>query len=170
MSEAFAIRSYDAKYPILSIDSQDLVDFFPEEIPLDDILDFNFVNLEISPYWKGQIITGFDKAEEVESTLFDINICMIGAISLSERAFEALEKLLRPYGEFLPIQIEDEALGNHRYYIYNCLSIIEDTKLPPKVFKSREKDNCSTIYCTEEIKNVIDETGLEGVKLFSTFF
>lgn len=106
----------------------------------------------------------------------DISI-NIGKLFLSDKAYQVLNKLLLPFGEFLPVTHD----GN-KGYIFNCLkSVTPDNKLSMhdplnglfsivfnecdingvEVFKSNI--DFSGYFCSQNFKRIVEENGLTGI-------
>jgi hypothetical protein len=101
---------------------------------------------------------------------------------LSPKAYDAIGNQLADYGEFLPITIDGV-----QHYFFNCLNVVKsdpkqseadiqnDVWLGIKkigfkqadvdsnlVFKSKF-DRCSSLYCGQAFKNLIESSELEGL-------
>ncbi|MGL6161866.1 hypothetical protein [Microbulbifer sp.] len=102
---------------------------------------------------------------------------------LHNSAYQALEGLLAPYGEFLPCMYQEA-----KFYLFNPLTIAEDLSavVPGSVTRKgnllsgiefeagklervpvfRTKESYISIYCTEVFKELIQSENLDGL-LFS---
>ncbi|WP_444925876.1 hypothetical protein ACJJI4_16980 [Microbulbifer sp. TRSA002] len=103
---------------------------------------------------------------------------------LHESAYQSLEGVLGPFGEFLPCTHQKA-----KFYLFNPLTIAEDLSavVPGSVSKNgnllsgiefdkdklknvpvfRSKESYITIYCTDAFKDVVEAEKLDGL-LFST--
>ena len=76
---------------------------------------------------------------------------------LSPKAYRLLIELLEPFGEFLSVTIDDE-----RYFIFNCLTFVDASAEGKLIFKCCYQ-HCLDVFCTERLKNIIEDFGLSGI-------
>lgn len=114
----------------------------------------------------------------------DITSWGFGCLALSERAKEILQEYIISDGEFLQLQ-------NQKYWIFNCLSrafanadkstaLIDrgvyagikslkfdaSSTIEKHIFKT-DFDHYSGFYCSETVKDLIEQNSLTGVKVTS---
>ncbi|MBU6953250.1 hypothetical protein [Hahella sp. HN01] len=144
---------------------------------------FGFHNLSLKKLW-GDYCGSFTpyEGEEINS-IPDLQVWTGATLIMSPLAYNALSSLLLPYSECLPV-----TCGGQVFHLFNCLTSIdadeekservEDngfvasvSKLEFKptdrlVFKTRY-DNHSSLYCQDQVKQVIEREGLQGIQLQS---
>ena len=162
----------------------DLEELFSE---LGEDFDFNFpsMGVYVKDSWKtlkkGEFIQTPEYPDAIETP--DISEWQSGDLVLSDKAFSLLHKYLSDYGEFLPVQC-----NNDNYYIFNILNIMnvvdmndseqdidqgiymginklsfkEDLLADTLIFKTKF-DNLTGVYCTDTFRDLIDELGLTGL-------
>jgi hypothetical protein len=157
----FIIDNDDFRYQELDLFIDDFIDAFPADISDIAIHDFSRNNLSLAPYWPS-MVTGFSAIEGRENLIPDIAVWIDATLLLSPKAYRLLGDLLLPYGEFLPLHIEDEI-----YQIFNCLTVadldIDDTSRV--VFKPSESSNeiDMAVYCTDRLREAVQSFGLQGI-------
>lgn len=180
----YTIRNDGIKFKELDFTAADIVHHAPEDIHISDIIGFNSSNLAMEAWWQTPDASFIEIDDAPEGNAPDICLWTGGAGSslvLSPKANRLLVDTLRPYGEFLPVNVENE-----RYYIFNCFELgqVEENKVEYEVidgeafglksieFKTSESDkvvlkstvdNCNTLYCNEKFKNAVQEFCLTGV-------
>ncbi|PUA26709.1 MAG: hypothetical protein B0W54_23525 [Cellvibrio sp. 79] len=184
MNNIYLIESdgFDFKWIALEID--DFIDQIPKRYSDKEIFQYSHHNLKLSEGWK-DISSEFIQTEtKQEHRIPDVSLWLTGAsLVLSPKAFSALEALLSPFGEFLPV-----LCNNENFYIFNCLSLAEadpaqsehilqdghivgELKIgfdqkevsSKSIFKTKF-NACRDIYCGDTVKNIIESNNLTGVK------
>lgn len=157
----FKIDNDDFRYQELDLFINDFIDSFPADINDIVIHDFSRNNLSLAPYWPS-MATGFSEIEGNENLIPDIAVWIDATLLLSPKAYRLLGDLLLPYGEFLPIHIENEI-----YQIFNCLTVVDlNGDIQTKVaFKPSDVSDeiDMTVYCSDRLKDAIQSFGLLGV-------
>ena len=166
--EIFAVRRDSYKFQELDLEIDDFIGNMPEEIGYHAIHDFSLENIALSQYWK-PIRTGFSEIKGEQNLIPDISNWIGATLFLSQKAYRLLNEILAPFGEFLPVNIENDV-----YYIFNCLTIakIDDSQDEPSFNKESIENkvvfktptlHCIDIFCTERLKNAIEGFELSGV-------
>jgi hypothetical protein len=145
-------------------------------------MSYSWDNLSLKDAWIDQG-GSFVQPEDLKITLKpDITTWTGASLVLSPRAYDLLIPKLDDYGEFLPITIDDEP-----FYIFNCRNVVEADKSQSEadivddlwmgvksigftddavannlIFKTRF-DRCSTLYCGDEFKKLIDSLEFKGI-------
>lgn len=166
--ETYAIRRDGYDYQELDLEIDDFIEIFPEEINYNTIHDFSMENLALAQYWK-PVSTGFSEIHGEKNLSPDICNWIGATLVLSPKAYRFLKETLNPFGEFLPVLID-----NDTYYIFNCLTVVNgdssashfsfstESIRDKLIFKSTEQ-HCIDIYCTDRLKDAIESFGLRGV-------
>lgn len=135
-----------------------------------------------SGVWKEPLIITFTKIDSAtKNTVPDIAV-RSGRLFMSDKAYNALNKLLAKDGEFLPVTYSDG-----KGYIFNPLAIAEDlealntertaydqggnlahfefieSKLGHTSLFRAKVDNCSGVFCSDPVKSAIEKAELTGV-------
>ena len=184
----YAIRNArDPYYAQFSIDVMDLVHIAPDDIGLDGVAEFSYRNTAMQSWWhlpKGDTIKG-------DAGLPDITVWVDSALILSPKASRLLADSLAPFGELLPVHIE-----NQEYTLFNCLTFAEEDKAKTEfeydgdiplwlksldfapaaseklIFKSKMQ-KALTPFCNERFKEIIESFELKGLwfdeKLMETY-
>ncbi|WP_444997490.1 hypothetical protein [Aliikangiella sp. IMCC44359] len=183
--DIYAIRNDGFKYQELDLLITDIFDYFPESFTERDIVYFSLNNTSLSDFWQFKK-TGWSKIEGEENLIPDITKWVNATLVLSPKAHRYLGDMMSPFGEFLPIQIEDE---EDPHYIFNCLTtakvdesksnseenkmIFLEKSVGDKLFFKSPYQSCQDIFCTGRIKEQIESTGLTGIifddKLYSIY-
>src|SRR6218665_3064488 len=109
----YKVENDGFRFQELDLNVFDFQRYFPDEISTLELHQFAENNLSLSKYWPS-MKTDFSTIEGGENLLPDVS-CWIGAtLLLSPKAYRLLGELLKPFGEFLPIWIDDQA-----YQIFN---------------------------------------------------
>lgn len=176
----YAIRRDIPDYQMLDLDLLDVTRNLPDGVDLDSVYDFSQLNTAMASWWETPetryINTGSKKAQ-----IPDISCWIDATLVLSPRAYRLLKDTLSNSGEFLPVQI-----GNDAHHIFNCFALgrpdegkcvfnseegmeagLKHLELDPSasnllVFKVK-LEGCLTLFCTERFKDIIDSFGLKGV-------
>ncbi|ABC30546.1 conserved hypothetical protein [Hahella chejuensis KCTC 2396] len=183
----FFIDDDGYKFQQILLTQFDLKQHAPTDIPRHELYLFSDSNLQMSGWWK-PLETAFESVEDYpDGEIPDLSKWVGASMILSPRAFEALGEKLERCGELLPLKIDGST-----YYLFNCLTegrIDEINSKPHKlgeepsepftvafnsedvrdklVFKTKY-DNCSSLYCTEELKQLVENHELTGVSFVST--
>ena len=164
----FAIRRDGYHYQELDLEIDDFIANMPENIDYGTVHDFSIENIALAQYWK-PLRTGFSEIKGEKNLIPDVANWIGATLLLSPKANRYLNELLSPFGEFLPVQIE-----NDTFYIFNCLTIADGNLLNGKfsfneesienkiIFKTPQQQ-CIDIYCTEQLKSAIETFELQGV-------
>ena len=156
----YAIRRDGYKFQELDLEIDDFIEQVPDNISYHAIHDFSVENIALASFWQ-PIRTGFSEIEGERNFIPDITPWIGATLLLSPKSHRYLYELLRPYGEFLPVIIE-----NDTYQIFNCLTLVEEHfQEPPtekKVFKLREQ-HCLDVHCTNLLKDAVESFDLRGI-------
>ncbi|TQV87365.1 response regulator receiver protein [Aliikangiella coralliicola] len=183
--EIYAIREDGFKYQELDLLVTDILDIFPPKYTPADAVHFSYNNIALSEFWVLKK-TGWSKIEGRENLIPDITKWLNATLLLSPKAHRYLSDLMSPYGEFLPIQIEDE---ENPHYIFNCLTTVDvdeskssiqesrivflEESIGDKLFFKAPFQSCQDVYCTGRAKEQIESLGFSGIvfddRLFSPF-
>jgi hypothetical protein len=184
----YAIRKDYEKYQELTLTYNDYFENVPadREYTFDQIMSFFSYNLALNDWWK-TIETSFESAEGCESAVMP-DLCKWhgSVLVLSLNAKNKLEKYLGSMGEFLPITVSGTP-----FYLFNCfefgvhdeinskyqksegeiigidhISFNEEDIKNKLVFKTKF-DNCGTLYCTDQFKDLVTSLDLNGLKFSS---
>lgn len=186
----YLIRNDGYKYQELGLEIDDIVDFMPEELTYSmiDLLDFSLNNISFKSWWEPGD-TKFDPIGGKSSDpVPDVSRWIGATLVLSPRAYSTVVELLNPYGEFLPIQV-----NNDTFHIFNCLTfgkvdesrstktyfkgvvseikkiVFDSNEVSDKAAFKTDYNNCIDIYCNDQLKTAIEKSGLTGV-IFSDDF
>jgi len=157
----YKIDNDDFRFQELDLFIDDFIDAFPADMSDIAIHDFSRNNLALAPHWPS-MATGFSVIEGRENLIPDVAVWIDATLLLSPKAYRLLGDLLLPYGEFLPIQIENEI-----YQIFNCMTIVDlnsDIHSAVAFKPSNISDEIGmTVYCTDRLKEAIQSLGLQGI-------
>ena len=173
----YAIRNNDEEFQYLDLTVMDILRNAPEDIPMDDILDFHRHNTAMAGWWKTPE-TGF-KANDAFPTdsIPDVSVWPIASLVLSPKATRLLRDTLEPFGELLPVIVGDDT-----FHLFNCLTLGEEdttefnyedgmkmemTSVTFKpgdlsIFKSKQ-EKCLTLFCSDRFKSAIESFELDGI-------
>ena len=182
MGKIYALRNDYTKYQDLDLELWDIVRHTPDDIPLDDVNDFSIRNISFKTWWPNPD-TRFNKNVGFENAKIpDLSHWTNGTLVLSPKSHRLLGELLAQSGELLPVTV-----GTDTYYIYNCFVFGEEDKNKTQfselngepfellslgftaetsnklLFKS-ESENCVTLFCGEQFKQLTEEYGLTGLE------
>lgn len=167
----YAIRKDSVKFQGLNFNIDDCIGIRPKTSNFKLVHDFSIKNLQLSEFWK-LARTEFSEHEDKDQQIPDITKWVNATLMLSPKAFHLLSYTLQPYGEFLPVIIDDDI-----YQIFNCLTTAkveegacsegqlvfdEDSIGESLIFKSPFQ-KCCDIYCTTRLKTLIQEFKFKGV-------
>ncbi|HTF94719.1 MAG TPA: response regulator receiver protein [Cellvibrio sp.] len=162
----FKIDNDGFRYQELDLFIDDFIDAFPADMSDIAIHDFSRNNMSLAPYWPS-MVTGFSVIEGKENLIPDIAAWIDATLLLSPRSYRLLGDLLSPYGEFLPIQIDNEI-----YQIFNCLTVVDvhSRSQDEVVFKPLEITDgiAMATYCTDRFREAVQSFGLKGI-IFEPF-
>ncbi len=164
----FAIRRDGYNYQELDLEVDDFIENMPEELGYNTTHDFSVENLALAQYWK-PIRTGFSEIKGEKNLIPDVSNWIGATLFLSPKAHRLLGELLAPFGEFLPVQIDEDT-----FYIFNCLTIVnaklsnekldfDEISIKDKVVFKTPEQQCIDIYCTERLKSATESFELKGV-------
>ncbi len=179
MCPLYAIRNDDVNFQYLDLNIMDVLRNAPDDIPMDNILDFHLHNTAMLKWWKIPV-ANFKANDAYPATRIpDISVWPIGSLVLSPKAYRLLKDSLEPFGEFLPVMVSAD-----KFYIFNCLTLGEEASaefeyhegmkmeiksltfknsvLEKMIFKSKE-ENCLTLYCGDRFRNAAESFGLSGI-------
>jgi len=170
-----------AKYLNLNIDMKTLQSVIGGKIGRREFFDYRRDNRPLKPFWE-DVGAEFVEVGGEGMHAPDIILWNATALVLSEKAYSALSSHLEPFGEFLPITVEDE-----RYLVFNCLNVVSvdleksqadivdgiwlgvksiafarpeiDENL---IFKS-EFDRCGALYCGGSFKDLVAQSNFKGL-------
>lgn len=154
----YAIENDEFRYQELDFEVDDFIEYMPKNWDDITVHDFSKHNLQLKPHWK-LLKTGFSTIEGCENLIPDITGWIGATLLLSPKAYRLLGDSLSPFGEFLPIVIDD--LGE--FQIFNCLSFNQED-----LIHKREDDFCYQPHCSERLKQVITDFALKGVVFNNT--
>jgi hypothetical protein len=182
MTQFYAIRNDGIGYKELDLRILDVNRNSPDDLDLEDIIEFSKRNTKMSSWWKTPD-TDFISVDGDESApIPDISLWLDAALVLSPKAYRMLGDLLKSSGEFLPVHVQDET-----FYVFNCLVLGEEDTDKSRfekhnnitldlkslsfkesanqliVFKSYLQ-NCLTVFCGERFKNATESFELMGIK------
>lgn len=177
----YAVRTNNNIYQILDMEVNDFIDDFPDSITYRQAHEFSSENIAMAEFWQ-TVKTGFAELEGSENIVPDICKWIDATLLLSPKAYRLLGDLLKPYGEFLPVVVEDKT-----YYIFNCLTmadvvesettennlVFDESLVGNKLVFKTPYQGYIDIFCSERLKDMIESSGLCGVqfdtKLFSPY-
>ena len=186
MSKIYALNNDYTQYQDLKLGLRDIVRLTPDHIPLDDVLHFSYRNTHLMSFWltpetKFSKNIGFENA-----TIPDLSHWHRGTLVLSPRAFRLLRERLEKTGELLPVIV-----GTDTFYIYNCfvfgkedekktkfsylddgrpfelLELVFTPETSDKLLFKSKLENCVTLFCNDQFKQIIEEYKLTGLDLDS---
>ena len=176
----FTIRGNALEYKELDLEIDDFIETFPKEVEEFQVFDFAIENFSMAKYWPS-LDSEFVSLNN-SLPIPDISKWINASLVLSPKAYRYLNEVLKPYGEFLPVKIEQE-----NYYIFNCLTLVEADKTASEkqycdgvevgikslvfhaasvgdnlIFKCSYQ-HCIDLFCSERLKNIIQDFGLIGI-------
>jgi len=175
----YAIKRDGFKYQELDLNVNDFIDDFPEEYSYRQAHDFSIENIAMANFWK-PVRTGFSRIEGQDNLIPDLTPWIRATILFSPKAYRLLGDTMSPYGEFLPILIENGDTWDE-YQIFNCLTMVDaieekssDSSIAfdpssvgdELVFKTAY-NSCLDLFCGPRLKSAIEDFGLNGV-IFDT--
>lgn len=155
----------------LDLEINDIIEHFPEKYEYGQCHDFSRENIALKDFWP-PLRTGFSKIEGNKNLIPDITTWIDATLLLSPKSYRLVGDLLKPFGEFLPIIIENE-----NYNLFNCLTVVdavvensdanrvafdEGKVTDTEAFKT-QAPHCFNIFCTERLKNAVEGFQLKGI-------
>jgi len=182
MSQIYALRNDYNHHKELDLETMDIARHAPDDIDLDDILGFSLAHKPMSSWWVAPETKFLDVDDLPNNGIPDISIWAAGAcLILSPKAQRILAEMLQPFGEFLPVIIDNET-----YQIFNCLTLGEEDESKCKfrhenkmklglehlefnkktyellTFKSK-LESCLTLFCNDKFKDAVKVFELTGL-------
>ncbi len=143
---------------------------------------YSWDNLSLKDAWVDQG-GSFDAVKGLKTTQKpDITTWNGANLLLTPKTYNYLKEHLESHGEFLPITIDEQG-----HYLFNCMNVVTTDKSQSEadivndlwmgvksiefeketvynnlIFKTRF-DRCSSLYCGQEFKNLIELSALEGL-------
>ena len=180
----YQIKPEGFKFKEFSLDPYEIVDLFPDEYTLPQIINFYQHNFKMGKYWKAPKGEFVQIKQMPEGDIPDLAQWLGGSLVLSPKAFSVLKQPLLELGELLPIHLEGTT-----YYLFNCLTIaqhdeinsrkeqvdddgkvsteaklsINSTHLSDKLVFKTKFNNYSRLYCSEKFKQLIVSNKLSGL-------
>ena len=164
----YKVENDGFRFQELDLDVYDFQRYFPNDISTLELHQFSENNFSLAKYWPS-MSSDFSAIEGGENLLPDLS-CWIGAtLLLSPKAYRLLGETLKPFGEFLPISIENDV-----YQIFNCLSIFtvengdkyqmefDQADVKNKLIFKPENGFDSHLYCLDQLKSAIESFKLQG--------
>lgn len=137
----------------------------------------------LASLWQPMVATLYNRYNDnAEGKMPDISD-WVGNMVFSDAAFAALESMLSPFGEFLPLQV-----GENGWYVYNATEIyncvdsskssrnvidglvmditslaFDETKLGPAPVFRTDYDRRMSVYCNQSFKDAVQAHGFEAV-------
>lgn len=174
----YAVRySTNPYYRYVDYETIHLLDIAPEEMTTDQVLDFSETNVPMGSWWQVPEIDYLDGDEDKP----DITIWQNATLLLSPRAHRLLADMMKPYGEFLPVQLEGET-----HQLFNCLMFGDEDKSSTEfeydgdqrlglktlvfhascdeilLFKSKSNKGLTT-FCNQKFKDALESFKLKGL-------
>ena len=166
----------------LDLEIDDFIETLPDSVEESDVFDFAIENTALAEYWPSLDSEFVSHSHNARLPIPDVSKWIDASLVLSPKAHRLLKELLEPFGEFLPVTTDDE-----RYFIFNCLTFVDaDESQSEKqlyegeevgikslifdnasaegklIFKCRYQ-HCLDVFCTERLKNLIEDFGLSGI-------
>lgn len=180
MPNIYAIRN-DEKYQELDLEIDDVLSFSPDQIDMDDVLEFHIRNTAMKSWWKTPVVEFIDLTETDNAQVPDIRHWVDSGLILSPKAYRLLGQSLQPCGEFLPLLVGDET-----YQLFNCFTVgdADDEKsqfeyyegqrlgIVKLVFDDEAANNliwktplesCLSLFCSDRLKNIVETYELTGI-------
>lgn len=175
MDKLYKIDQDGFKYQELDLKVNDFIESFPENYSYHQAHDFSVENIPMKSFWP-PMRTGFLALEGEKNLIPDITTWLNATLLLSPKAFRLLGEALSPFGEFLPILIENSDSWDE-YQIFNCLTLADvieekssDTEkvfdldsVGNKLIFKTKFDNCLDLFCQERLKTVVESFDLSGI-------
>ncbi len=182
MKQFYAIRNDGVKFKTLDLKILDVNRNSPDDLELEDVIEFSKRNTKMSAWWKAPETDFISINGDESDAIPDISMWVDAALVLSPKAYRLLSDLLKPFGEFLPVHVQKET-----YYLFNCLTTGEEDSdkckfekhkgitlgLERLTFKESVQDlvvfksplqNCLTVFCGDRFKGATESFELSGIK------
>lgn len=180
MPNSYAIINAE-KYQVLDLEIDDVLNFSPDNIDMDDVLEFHSRNTAMKSWWKTPVVEFINLTETDHAPVPDICHWIDSGLILSPKAYRLLGESLQPYGEFLPLLV-----GEENYQLFNCFTVgdadeensqfeyYEGQKLGivKLVFEDQAVDNliwktplesCLSLFCSDRLKDMVESYELTGI-------
>ena len=178
----YAIRNDGYDFQELDLEIDDFIDARPKGVDERLVLDFSLENYAMSSWWPRPDTEFVAIDDDADAPIPDICKWIDASLVFSSKAHRLLGDTLKPFGEFLPLTIRGEA-----YYIFNCLTLakINEELCEKNIYKGEEMgikslvfdendivdklvfkttyDSCMDLYCSERLKNIVQDYQLTGV-------
>lgn len=185
----YAIKRDDWNVKEFVLDDDDYLDHVPEDFcSYEELINFSAHNTKFSSLWK-KVQADYIAPAGISNTITpDIGTWDGATLVLSPLAYEKLSAPLEKHGEMLPISI-----GGKTHYIFNCNELARVDEINSKYRKVDGEiadieclafntvdveskvafkttfDNCSVLYCTEYLRNLVLENKLSGIRFSDDF-
>lgn len=164
-----SLDSFD--YQEVDLKVTDFLEYFPEEITIQDANQFDRLNLSLGSFWP-DIRTDLKPLPNSPNLIPNITMWRFTSLAICPTAFHYIGQTLKPYGELLPLIVN----GN-TWHLFNCTSTGELDVLKSKdnslVFQIESMANKPVfkcihpqafgLYCNENFKQLVTEFGLNGL-------
>lgn len=179
----YSIQDNGFDFQRLDLMLDDVIDYMPDDVSEDDVLDFCQTNCRLASWWPNLDTLFISQNDGEADSIPDISKWIDASLVLSPKAHRLLGATLEQWGELLAVMVKDE-----RYYIFNCHTVGEvDLSLCEKEYFEGEEigvkkiafnesdvsekllfktpfNSCIEIYCGERFKSFVAEFSLTGVK------
>ena len=168
----YAIQNDDYRYKTVDLEVDDILDFYEDKESDLQIYEFSRNNLSLVEQWQ-RIQTGWFEIEDGENITPDISTWIDATLFLSPKAYRFLFDMLQPFGEFLPVHMNNEV-----FFIFNCLTLAQEDsqkttdteisfskhEIENKIVFKNKTQFCIDTFCTDIFKNSVEEFELKGLK------
>lgn len=151
----YIIKPDGFNYKEFAMDQDDYLDNVPDDCPysFEELMRFGLNDVQLAAWWK-PIEGRFTVPQGLpDRPTPDITPWVEAALILSVSAYEKVKDVMTDCGEFLQIQAHGET-----FYLFNCLNYD-----PNKPIYKTKFDNCSNVYCHESVKDLVENSDLNGV-------
>lgn len=161
------------------LDVEDVLDLMDAKIDEHAVMQFSQLNFKLAPYWK-PINVSLRQNEGSKNEIPDVSLWRGASMILSDRALAALNTMLHPLGEMLPVRFQDR-----KYALFNCLTEVDPDKeqsvrieeggyfmdvqklvfpegIGTPLFKCPFENN-RNLFCSEEFQSAFAKNGLGGI-------
>ncbi len=184
MSNIYLIVNDGFKYKEFTLLITDVMDIVPTGVNPREVMKFNYFNISMKDWWSGLTASFKNIENDPPAPIPDISGWRGGSLVLSKKAYDCLNELLAPHGEFLPVDCDNE-----EFFVFNCLTLaLVDEKnseqnimdgtfmgikkivfnpldLPGKPIFKTKYDRCDGLYCGDEFAQLVKDCGLTGIEL-----
>lgn len=181
MPSIYAIRDDESLFQQLDLEVFDLLSYVPNHLELEDVSEFHLRNTAMSAWWPQLNVQFEPRPANPDGNIPDLSCWNDATLVLSPKAYNLLKDPLAVYGEFLPIDVNDET-----FYIFNCLEIGDvkkdsiqydyegNTKLGVNNFQFEASvdqklvfktpvESCLTLYCNTVFSQFVNQHELSGL-------